>query len=100
MLSLQNILNSTLIAADIEKKLDNQVEFLRGGISLIYLSLQNKWKPCHGARSAAGHVISGQHWKSNFDLTEIVNNYRLNRGTEGKIARFISKFYLKLYIKF
>ena len=34
---------------DIEKKLANQGEVLRGGISRIYLSLSNKWKPCHGA---------------------------------------------------
>ena len=49
MLSWQNILNNKQIAADIEGKLANQGEVLRGGISRIYLSLSNKWKPCHGA---------------------------------------------------
>ena len=49
LLSWQNILNSRQIAADIEEKLANKGEVLRGGISRIYLSLSNKWKPCHGA---------------------------------------------------
>ena len=49
MLSWQNILNKRDIAADIEEKLTNQGEVLRGGISRIYLSLSNKWKPCNGA---------------------------------------------------
>ena len=49
LLSWQNILNSRQIAADIEEKLANQGEVLRGGISRIYLSLSNKWKPWHGA---------------------------------------------------
>ena len=49
MLPWQNIWNSRHIAADIEKKLANQGELLCGGISLIYLSLSNKWKPYHGA---------------------------------------------------
>ena len=35
------------IAADKEEELANQGEVLRGGISRIYLSLLNKWKPCH-----------------------------------------------------
>ena len=49
MLSWQNILNNRQIAADIEKKLANQGEVLRGGISRIYLTLSDKWKPRHGA---------------------------------------------------
>ena len=49
MLSWQNVLNSRQIAADIEENLANQGDVLRGGISPIYLSLSNKWKPCHGA---------------------------------------------------
>ena len=49
MLSWQNILNSRQIVADIEEKSANQGEVLHGGISRIYLSLSNKWKPCHGA---------------------------------------------------
>ena len=39
LLSWQNILKSRQIAADIEEKLANQGEVLRGGISRIYLSL-------------------------------------------------------------
>ena len=49
MLSWKNILNSRQIPADLEEKLANQGEVLRGGISRIYLSLSNKWKSCHGA---------------------------------------------------
>ena len=44
-----NILNNRQVAADIEGKLANRGEVLRGGMSRIYLSLSNKWKPCHGA---------------------------------------------------
>ena len=46
------------------------------------------------------HVISEWHWKSTFDFSEIVNNYRLKRGTVWQILRFISQFSLKLYIQF
>ena len=49
LLSSENILNNRQIAADIEEKLANQGEVLRGGISRIYLSLSNKWKPWHRA---------------------------------------------------
>ena len=49
LLSWQNILNNRNIAADIEEKLTKQGEVLRGRISRIYLSLSNKWKPCHKA---------------------------------------------------
>ena len=48
-LSWQNILSNRQIAADIEEKWANQGEVLRRGISPIYLSSSNKWKPCHGA---------------------------------------------------
>ena len=48
-MSWQNILNDRQIAADIEEKLANQGEVLRGGISRLYLSLSNEWKRCHGA---------------------------------------------------
>ena len=50
--------------------------------------------------SAVAHVISERHWKGTFDFTEIINNYGLKRGTVCQIVRFISKFYLKLYIQF
>ena len=49
LLSWQNILINRQITADIEEKWANQGEALRRGISLIYLSSSNKWKPCHGA---------------------------------------------------
>ena len=49
LLSWQNILSNRQIAADIEEKEANQGEILRWGISPIYLSSSNKWKPCHGA---------------------------------------------------
>ena len=42
-------MNSRQIAADIEGKLANQGEVLCEGISCVYLSLSNKWKPCQGA---------------------------------------------------
>ena len=45
------------IAADIEEKLANQREFLRGGISRIYLFFVNKWKPCHGAIKSWPHNL-------------------------------------------
>ena len=48
LLSLQNILSNKQIAADIEGKWANQGKVLCGGISRIYLSLANRWKPCHG----------------------------------------------------
>ena len=49
LLSWQNILSNKQIAAAIEEKWANQGEVLRRGISTNYLSLSNKWKPCHGA---------------------------------------------------
>ena len=49
MLFWQNILNNRQIPADIEEELANQGEAFRGGISRFYLSLLNKWNPCHGA---------------------------------------------------
>ena len=49
LLSCQNILSNRQIAADIEGKWVNQGEVLCEGISRIYLSLANKWKPCQGA---------------------------------------------------
>ena len=49
MLPWQNILSNIQIAGDIEGKWPNQGEVLCEGISRNYLSLANKWKPCHGA---------------------------------------------------
>ena len=91
-MSWQNILNGRQIAADIEEKLVNQGEALRGGISRIYFSLSSEWKPFHG--------ISERFWKSTFDFTEIVNKYELKRVTVCQIVRFISQFSLKLHLQF
>ena len=35
-----------------EEKLSNQGEVLCGGITRTYLSLSNKWKPCHGSTNS------------------------------------------------
>ena len=59
MLSWQNIWNSRHFAADIEKKLTNQREVFRPGISCTNLSLSEK---------TVSHVISEWHWKSTFDF--------------------------------
>ena len=47
--------------------------------------------------STVDQVISERHWKNTFDFSEIVNNYRLKRGTVWQIVRFISEFSPKLY---
>ena len=49
LLSWQNILSYRQIAAHVEEKWGNEGEVLHRGISPIYLSSSNKWKPCHGA---------------------------------------------------
>ena len=49
LLSWHNILSNRKIAADIEEKLANQGGVLHRGISPLYLSSSNKWKPCHRA---------------------------------------------------
>ena len=46
LLPWQNILSNRQIAADIEERWANQGEVLGRGISPIYLSSSNKWKPC------------------------------------------------------
>ena len=47
-----------------------------------------------------GHVISERYWKSTFNFSEIVNNYRLKRETLWKLVKFIFKSSLKQYIQF
>ena len=54
------------IAANIEEKLANQGEVLRGGIIRIYPEPKT-----------IGHVISERHWKSTFDFSKIVNKLRV-----------------------
>ena len=46
-LSLQNILSNRQIAVDIGEKLSNPEETLHRGISPIYLSSSNKYKPSY-----------------------------------------------------
>ena len=48
-ITLAEYFEQQAIAADIEEKLANHRDIIRGGISCIYFSLANKWKPCHGA---------------------------------------------------
>ena len=72
----QSILNNRQIAADIEEKLANKGKVLRGGISRIYFSMSNEWKPYHGTINSR-HVISERHWKSTFDFSGIVNKLRV-----------------------
>ena len=43
------------IAADVKEKLANLEEDLLWGISLIYLSLSNKWKPYQGTINSRSH---------------------------------------------
>ena len=52
LLPWQNILSNRQIVADIEEKWANQGEVFGRGISPIYLSSSNKWKPCHGATNS------------------------------------------------
>ena len=81
------------------KKIANREKTLCGGISRIYLSFSNIWKPCHGAINIRLRNLRTA-LKNTFDFTEIVNNYELKRGTGCQILRFTSQFSLKLYIQF
>ena len=65
----------------------------------VYLPFPYKAKGNHAMEpSTVGHVISELHWKSNFDFTEIVNNFGLKQGTVCQIVKFISQFSIKLYL--
>ena len=46
-----------------------------------------------------GHVIAEQHSETTLAFKEILNNYGLKRGTVCQIVKFISQFFLKLYIQ-
>ena len=46
-----------------------------------------------------GHVIAEQHSETTLAFKEIANNYGLKRGTVCQIVKFISQFFLKLYIQ-
>ena len=72
-------------------------------ISQSRRSLSYSWRNPYEANgnhttkpSTVGHVISKRHWKCTFNFTEIINNYWLKRC---QILRFISQFFLKLYIQ-
>ena len=99
--SWHNVLNSKKIAADVEEKLANQGEVLRGGIRHIYLFIfpYQRYRNHAMNSSTVGHVIPERQWKSTFNFTEIVHNYGLKRGTICQIVRFISHFSLKLYME-
>ena len=76
LLSRQNILNSRQIPGDIEEKLANQVKVHRGWISRFYLSLSNKWKPCHGAINSRSRNFRAA-LESFFDVIKIVNKLQV-----------------------
>ena len=62
--------------ADIEEKLANQGEVVRGGISRIYLSLLKSGN--HATEpSTVGNVISQWHWKSTFDFVKNCKEQRV-----------------------
>ena len=92
-------MNSRQILADIKEKSANQGEDLRGGISRVFLSLSNKWKPCDEAINSQPHNLKTA-LKSSYNITEIVNNYGLKRETACQIVGIISQFSQKLYIQF
>ena len=99
LLSWQNTLSNRQISADIEEEWANQGKVLRRGISPIYLSSSNKWKPCHGAINSRPRNLKTALEKY-FRFSEIVKNYGLKRGTVWQSLRFISQFSLKPYIQF
>ena len=69
-------LTTKIFNENYRKKIANQGEVLRGGISRIYISYQTNGN--HATEpSAVGHVNSKQHWKSTFGFTETVNSYGL-----------------------
>ena len=100
LLSWKNILSNRQIAADIEEKWANQGEVLRRGISPIYLSSSNKWKPCHGAinsRPRNLRTVLEKYFRFQWNCKQL---YGLKRGTVWQILRFISQVSLKLYLQF
>ena len=99
-MSWQNILSKRQIAADIEEKWANQREVLCGGISRIYLSLANKWKPYHGTIKSWPHNLRTALEKYFRFQWTCKNNYGLKQGTLWQIVIFITQFSLKLYIQF
>ena len=99
MLSWQKIWNSRKVTEDIKEKLANQKEVLCEGISRIYCSLSNKWKPCHRATNnrvsnlrAALQKYFQFYWNWKQIRTEKRNNnvklweyfYSMVLGCEGK----------------
>ena len=95
LLSWQNILINRQITADIEEKWANQGEALRRGISPMYLSLSNKWKPCHGAINSRPRNLRTTLEKYCRFQGNCIQLWKF-----WQILRFISEFFLKLYIQF
>ena len=98
LLSWHNILSNRQIAADIEKKKEPIKEKSFVDESALF-TFPHQTNGNHITETqTVGHVIAERHWKSTFDFSEMVNNYRLKRGIVWQILRFISQFSLKLYI--
>ena len=99
LLSWQNILSNRQIAADIEEKWANQGEVLRRGISPIYLSSSNKWKPCHrviNSRSRNPRTALEKCFRFQWNCKQLW----IEAGTVWQILRFTSQFSLELYMQF
>ena len=99
LLSWQNILKIRQITADIEEKLANQGEIRHGGISRIYLSLLNKWKPSHAAMNNRP-VNFRTALESTFNFKQIVNKLRVEARSSLVNCEIYSQFSLKLYVQF
>ena len=99
LLPWQNILNSRQIAPNIEEKLANQGDVLCGGISIIYLSLSNKWKPCHGVITSRQRNLRSA-LKKYFRFHWNCKQLRVETRNSMSNCESISQFSLKLYIQF
>ena len=98
LLSWQNILSNRQIAADIEEKWANQGDVLRRGISPIYLSSSNKWKPCHGAinsRSRNLRAALEKYFRFQWNCKQLRIEVRNSMAN----SEIFSQFSLKLYIQ-
>ena len=99
LLSWQNILSNRQIAADIEEKWANQGEVLRRGISPIYLSSSNKWKPCHGAINSRPRNLRTALEKY-FRFQWNCKQLRIEERNSMANSNIYFQFSLKLYIQF
>ena len=66
----------------------------------LHLSFRiKKWKPCHGTSNSRPHNVR-ETLESTFYFTKTVNNLRVKQGRVFQTVRFISYFFLTLYIQF